>query len=256
MIGGETQTPGLCHKRGLATNKKVRRESAVFGMGADGGTIPNRADLVQTKGKEVKKDDRDVRVLRWRYCALSKEPLKSPVVICKLGRLYNKEAILKHLIDNSHYGDGAAVCEHIKRLKDVTKLNLATNVDFKENDPGSAPFLCPVTRREMNGFFQFVFLKGCGCVLSQQALNEIRSDTCLKCGKERQNDDVVELNKIVEDKLGQKRPPPKQDAASEEGLQSLEVDLPSLAEELDSSFSYSRPSIFRKTLAISSLYKK
>lgn len=34
----------------------------------------------------------------WHCCALSEEPLGNDVVACGLGRLYNREAVLEHLL--------------------------------------------------------------------------------------------------------------------------------------------------------------
>ena len=55
-------------------------------MGADGGTIPKRCELVRKKKKKEKVEKSYEAATKWRTCQLSQEPLKKPVVTCKLGR--------------------------------------------------------------------------------------------------------------------------------------------------------------------------
>jgi hypothetical protein len=55
-------------------------------MGCDGGSIPRRDEMVKLK-KKAEKADKDVELqARWKYCALSGEELKTPIVACELGR--------------------------------------------------------------------------------------------------------------------------------------------------------------------------
>ncbi len=44
---------------------------------------------------------------------MSKEPLRCPIVACELGFLYNKETVLKHLLDKTIPENFS----HIKSLK-------------------------------------------------------------------------------------------------------------------------------------------
>ena len=75
-------------------------------MGCDGGSIPRRDEMVKLKKKAQKvvyasrirnmyvftayiriQADKDMELqARWKYCALSGEELKQPVVACELGR--------------------------------------------------------------------------------------------------------------------------------------------------------------------------
>jgi hypothetical protein len=41
-------------------------------MGNDGGSIPKRVDLVKSKQKRVREDDKDRARQLWAFCALSK----------------------------------------------------------------------------------------------------------------------------------------------------------------------------------------
>jgi len=173
-------------------------------MGCDGGTIPKRDELVRTKKKAEQKDKVSELNFKWRHCAISQEPLVSPVVACRLGKLYNKDKLIMGLLE----GTIPENLKHIKSLKDVKELNLTENPSFKkgEADKGDsyidhqlAPYICPLIGLEMNGKFKFCFVWTCGCVISERALKEIKSKTCVKCQKPYDSDDVVILNAEEED---------------------------------------------------------
>ncbi|KAG9034121.1 hypothetical protein FRB95_013766 [Tulasnella sp. JGI-2019a] len=147
-------------------------------MGNDGGSIPDRRDLVKNKPKAEQADKNNQTIAVWFFCALSKRPLQEPVVSCALGKMYNKDAILEYLLDKSAYGDGANICGHIKSLKDVKTLRLTLN---PTSDPSSdeafrhAQFICPLTLKEMSGSLPFVYLTTCGCVFSTAGLKAVSS---------------------------------------------------------------------------------
>ncbi|KAG0343269.1 hypothetical protein BG004_005418 [Podila humilis] len=200
-------------------------------MGCDGGSIPKRDELVKQKQKQVKVDQNIINRVQWFSCALSKRALESPVVSCGLGKLYNRDAILEFLLDRSAYGDGDLICNHVKSLKDVVTLKLEPNPSFGSSSSSSSPsdkshsaqsltnhdqepvsrFICPITMKEMNGKHRFVYLDTCGCVLSEQAMKEIPSKTCIKCAKPFQSVNVITLNpkgeelKAMENALAEKQ---------------------------------------------------
>lgn len=127
--------------------------SSVSAMGNDGGSIPDRRDLVRNKPKvsyplyslflstyllqAEQADKANQTRARWFFCALSKVslyfslltcshllfnsrqlPLQEPIVSCALGKLYNKSSILEYLLDKkSAYGDAQEICGHIRSLK-------------------------------------------------------------------------------------------------------------------------------------------
>jgi hypothetical protein len=115
-------------------------------------------------------------------------------------------------LDRSKYGDADVICAHIRSLKDVITLNLTPNPEFRldeQNGTGDqkhstvhakekqvtvmggdetvvkAQFICPITRREMNGQHRFVFSRRCGCVVSEQAIKKIEERQCLVVSLER-----------------------------------------------------------------------
>ncbi|PVG04546.1 DUF602-domain-containing protein [Serendipita vermifera] len=149
-------------------------------MGNDGGSIPDRRDLVKTKAKAEQADKQNQILAKWFFCALSKRPLQEPIVSCELGKLYNKDAIVEFLLDRTTYGDGETICGHVKSLKDVTQLNLTPNPapasSSSVDETGKrAQFVCPLTLKEMNGGLPFVYLSTCGCVFSAAGLRALAS---------------------------------------------------------------------------------
>lgn len=61
-------------------------------------------------------------------------------------------------------------------------------MDFNET-----PFECPVTSIGMNGTNVFFVNWNCGCVVSEKAIKEAKSDTCHGCGGEFKNDKLIQL---------------------------------------------------------------
>ncbi len=157
-------------------------------MGGDGGSIPCRVDVVKTKGYtassqgsmgfsangvrrvvEENLDPREVHRTRMTTCALSGEKLSKPVVACRAGYLFNKEQVLRRLLDKNMPEEFA----HISSMKDI--LNL-------ENFPGT----CPITARELDdGITKSEAMWPCGCVLSEKALLRVslgdETQTCINC---------------------------------------------------------------------------
>ncbi|KAG7446536.1 DUF602-domain-containing protein [Guyanagaster necrorhizus] len=176
-------------------------------MGNDGGSIPDRRDLVRNKPKAEQADKANQTRARWFFCALSKRILQEPIVACALGKLYNKDSILEYLLDKSAYGDGEDICGHIRSLKDIKTLSLTPNPT--PPSPGSitnhAQFICPITLKEMNGLLPFVYIATCGCVLSQAGLKNVSTtpkeengeqlDVCPQCAKKfSRANDIIPLN--------------------------------------------------------------
>ncbi|KAG1809779.1 Rtf2 RING-finger-domain-containing protein [Suillus plorans] len=144
-------------------------------MGNDGGSIPDRRDLVKNKKKAEQADKANQTRAVWFFCALSKRPLQEPIVSCALGKLYNKDAIIEHLLDKTAYGDAAKICGHIRSLKDIKVLKLTQISPPPPPDSSAdvAKFVCPLTFKEMNGGQPFVYILTCGCVFSQSGLRTV-----------------------------------------------------------------------------------
>ena len=179
-------------------------------MGCDGGTIPKRDELVKTKKKPEEKDKQADSIGKWKYCFLSSEKLRKPIVSCDLGRLYNKESIIQYLLEKETNPN--VFVKHIRNLKDVKELNLTEKFNYEERlvedgqyiDTLDSKFICPVVGLEMNGKYKFCYLKSCGCVLSERALREVRSDACHKCDKPYEEQDIIVINGS-EEEINQQR---------------------------------------------------
>eukprot|EP00116_Pleurobrachia_bachei_P006670 sb/3466932/ len=127
--------------------------------------------------------------------------LVKPIVSCPLGRLYNKEAVINHILERASGGKS-----HIKKLSDVVELQLTDNKSFKSEikadlyiDHYNAPYMCPVLGLEMSGRYRFVYNWACGCVVSERVTIEIPTTTCHKCGKEISADDNIIINGTEEE---------------------------------------------------------
>jgi hypothetical protein len=186
-------------------------------MGCDGGSIPKRDELVHLQKKPEKVDQNELERIKWFSCAISKEPLRSPVVYCELGYLYNKEAIIKRLIEKTI----PEAYSHIRSLKDVFPVNFQPNVDYKPTSEVSSlnvvdlaqesPFACPITGLLVGSNHKFSVLKSCGCAFADRALRECPSDVCLTCNTPFTAEDVMPLNpdeeqqKVLIQKMKDKR---------------------------------------------------
>jgi len=178
-------------------------------MGCDGGSIPTRSELVKTKKKEERPDRTNHVRQTWFYCALSKERLRAPIVADALGRIYNKEAMIRFLLDRKGaFRDGERICAHIESFKDLVDLKLADNPGYVASASGASAlttgtkgdevlvpmWACPITMREMNGKYPFLYLSPCGHVFSDQALKQVPSQSCLVCSTPFTIDDTIPIN--------------------------------------------------------------
>lgn len=178
-------------------------------MGCDGGTIPKRHELVKGPKKVEKVDKNAELAAKWKYCSLSQEKLQRPIVACELGRLYNKDAIIEYLLDKSAERPNTEIVTHIRGIKDVKELNLTDNPAWegeRRNAKGDcyedmhcSMFICPVVGLEMNGKHKFCYLHTCGCVFSERALREVKTEICHKCGDPFHADDIVIMNGTKEE---------------------------------------------------------
>ncbi|KAK6020784.1 hypothetical protein OSTOST_13555, partial [Ostertagia ostertagi] len=87
-------------------------------------------------------------------------------------------------------------------LQDFKELKLKENKDYNGGevkgdeylDHNQSEFLCPVTAVPMNGVNGFVVNWKCGCVFSEKALQEVKSDACHGCGGPWDPKESVVLN--------------------------------------------------------------
>ncbi|XP_062262097.1 replication termination factor 2 [Platichthys flesus] len=205
-------------------------------MGCDGGTIPKRHELVKGPKKVEKVDKNAELAAKWKYCALSQERLRRPIVSCDLGRLFNKDAIIEYLLDKTAERPNTETVTHIRGIKDIKELSLTDNPEWegerrnakgdRYEDINCGLFICPVVGLEMNGKHRFCYLQTCGCVFSERALKEVKTEICHKCGDPFKQEDIVFLNGSKEEgeKLREKMEAKRASAKTKKSKKSKEVE--------------------------------
>jgi len=171
-------------------------------MGADGGSIVGRQELVVMAAKPTTQHDPKLaKAARVNTCAISHQPLRPPIVMCGMGWMYNKEALIEYLLAKK----SVPIFSHITGLKDVREVKLTwTN----ENGNGSeesksassnaaaasssaasngvtagsgsavtadhiALYRCPILSVPSNGVNRFIAMHPCGCVVSERAWKSV-----------------------------------------------------------------------------------
>lgn len=157
-------------------------------MGNDGGSIPKRIDLVREKAKEIRRDTLTINQNRSMHCAISNERFTPPVMVCRLGYLYNKETLLKCLLDKTM----PKLFSHIKNLKCIKQVRVGKN----EDEASPYPLLCPLSRLQFNGIEKFVVIWKCGCMISEKTL---KGDECPLCAESYEPSDLIQLNASPEE---------------------------------------------------------
>lgn len=157
---------------------------------------------------------------RMTLCQISQEELKEPIVACKLGNLYNKEAIIGALLNKSMPEHAA----HIRALKDVKLCIISwAEPENKDQAPSLAgrpqdddtrqKMVCPVTRDDLESAnHKASVIWSSGAVISSKSLKMMKMKECPVSGKPFDPEkDVIPLAPDKEElqKLRQQLPPPK-----------------------------------------------
>jgi len=154
-------------------------------MGGDGGSIPTRRCLVKYKKKQNKKDAREENISRYGFCQLTANRLKRPIVISRLGKLYNKDAVLNFLVEYAQSEKTEEISQKIDglvKMKEFYECELTDNADYSDlNVPGTSflndfPFICPVAALAFNGAQPFVYGTTSKQLVSEKALREANID--------------------------------------------------------------------------------
>eukprot|EP00920_Eleutheroschizon_duboscqi_P036119 GHVT01087345.1.p2 GENE.GHVT01087345.1~~GHVT01087345.1.p2 ORF type:complete len:313 (-),score=92.15 GHVT01087345.1:1437-2375(-) len=95
----------------------------------------------------------------------AQEPLRPPVVACRLGRLYNKERLLDLMVQKKLPPQAA----HIKSLKDVTDIKKA-----QFSSPDGVYMRCPLSRVSLEGSVRSLLFWPCGCVAARRAVAQLK----------------------------------------------------------------------------------
>ncbi|GER46987.1 polynucleotidyl transferase [Striga asiatica] len=138
--------------------------------GGDGGTTGAESRDCYLNMYAVKKPDKvdpnEMRLSKWLNCSLANEPLRHPIVLDKLGNLFNKEALVEALL----------------------KKTLPKEFGYIK-----VPYL------EFNGKYRFCAIRSCGHVLSEKGFKEVKSSSCLICHKEFSESDKIVINGTEEE---------------------------------------------------------
>lgn len=155
-------------------------------------------DPSTTQAKETQNEQQEYR---WSNCALSNQPLRSPVVSDWAGNLYNKDAVLESLIANSSNDakDGKADAR-IGSLRDVVEVKFQIDEDGQneERHTSTVPrWVCPLTNKTLGPSVKAVYIVPCGHAFAESVVKEISGETCLQVRFDRgQNHGIATIDQM------------------------------------------------------------
>ncbi|SBS82238.1 replication termination factor, putative [Plasmodium ovale curtisi] len=232
------------HKQEKKKKKKKNIPKKCFIMGGDGGSLPQRVDLVRMKNKKLKENSgslgyekntlvtinhnkinkREIKDYFLSHCALSQvgkigsrqrvntcicaagtEILKEPFFCCRLGYLYNKEHIFKLILFKKQ--------NKKKRKKDIYEKfahidSLKDLVLCKNKLNEERKLICLISNEIISSTAGAVCLFSCGCIFSKKVFNRVtiaQENSCIICDKKYKPSDVVEIGIDDEAVLEEKR---------------------------------------------------
>lgn len=193
-------------------------------MGGDGGSIPQRVDLVKMKNKRLKdgggslgyekntmviksfnkSNKKELKEFYFNHCVLSEEILKIPFFCCRLGFLYNKEEALKLILLKRHNKKKRKRTQddkfaHIESLKDLVICKNKLNEEGK--------LVCLLSNEIITSTTGGICIFTCGCVYSKKVFNKVnvnQDQVCINCNKKYKSSDIIEIG-MDEDLLMEKK---------------------------------------------------
>lgn len=172
-------------------------------------SIPTRRELVKNAARnpnttEVKATQLESQTHAWTYCPLSQRPLSTPIVSDCTGSLYNKDAIIEHLLP-SEDSSPERKSEHddvlqgrVKSLRDVVEVRFQTEKD--EATKGEKR-LCPITSKELGPTTKSVYLVPCGHAFAESAIREVAGDVCMQCNDPYTPENVIVILPIAKEDI-------------------------------------------------------
>ncbi|OBT62368.1 hypothetical protein VE03_08448 [Pseudogymnoascus sp. 23342-1-I1] len=170
-------------------------------MGNDGGSIPTRRELVKNAARdpnttEAKATQLESQTHAWTYCPLSQRPLSTPIVSDCAGTLYNKDAIIEHLLP-SEDSSPEAKSDHeevlkgrVKSLRDVVEVKFQTE---KDEVAKAEKRLCPITSKELGATTKSVYLVPCGHAFAEVATREVAGEACMQCNEPYVSENIITI---------------------------------------------------------------
>ena len=172
-------------------------------MGNDGGSIPTRRELVKEGAKDltttqVKEIQTEQQEHYWTTCAISHEPLTQPVLSDGIGTLYNKAAVLDHLLalaqdkadKDALLERGEAFKDRIRSLKDVVEVKFVVESGVST---GPTKWICPITNKALGPGTKAIYLVPCGHAFAESVVKEMTGDICLQCSEAYTSDNIISI---------------------------------------------------------------
>jgi hypothetical protein len=176
-------------------------------MGNDGGSIPTRRELVKSAARnpnttELKATQHEAQTHAWTHCPLSNRPLVEPIVSDCAGTLYNKDAILEHLLPQGDSASESLTKERetvlggrVKGLRDVVEVKFTTTKESKDEKK-----ICPITSKELGAGTKAVYLVPCGHAFAEVAIRELASaTTCTECNEPYEAENVIPILPLAQE---------------------------------------------------------
>jgi len=163
------------------------------------GGFPIRSEIVKQKqaAKMVAAAKADNLYLeQYACCQCSLEKLSEPILISKMGKLYNKDNLFEYLIAKSttvtpsvKFKKLSEKMKDVQTTKDVYEVKIisknrnfpheSSNKDLdkelEDEKKSKFPFQCEISGLEMNGHARFVFGSKSKSIVSESALKEVNS---------------------------------------------------------------------------------
>ena len=136
-------------------------------MGNDGGSIPKRSEVVKQQKTHVDVDKKAKAIAKSTLCSISKEPLRKPIVVCRRGLLYNKELLIKRLLEKNMPNEFRHITKLSRDTCSVADACISTETSSAADTTGKVYLQCAISQQSMNGIAKFYIAWGCGCVLSE-----------------------------------------------------------------------------------------
>jgi len=165
-------------------------------------SIPTRRELVKEAARnpntsEVKATQLESQTHAWTYCPLSQRPLSAPIVSDCAGTLYNKDAIIEHLLPSDDSSSPERKGEHeevlqgrVKSLRDVVEVKFQTG---KDEVTKHEKRICPITSKELGPTTKSVYLVPCGHAFAEVAIREVAGDVCMQCNEPYAPENVITI---------------------------------------------------------------
>ncbi|KFY86306.1 hypothetical protein V500_07696 [Pseudogymnoascus sp. VKM F-4518 (FW-2643)] len=179
-------------------------------MGNDGGSIPTRRELVKNAARnpntsEAKATQLESQTHAWTYCPLSQRPLSTPIVSDCAGILYNKDAIIEHLLPSDDSSpdsksDHEEVLKgRVKSLRDVVEVKFQTE---KDEVAKAERRLCPITSKELGPTTKSVYLVPCGHAFAEVATREVAGVACMQCNEPYVSENIITILPTTKEDIG------------------------------------------------------